>query len=159
MNQVDLIRLFDYDGWANGECLKSLRSATPPESAIGRMAHILSAKKLWLERLRQVPQSMAVWPGSTLEDCQALADEMVLAWREHLAGLTVEGLAEIIQYKNSKGESWESRVEDVLMHVVMHSAYHRGQIAMEMRKSGMEPAYTDFIHAVRQGALKQDSAK
>jgi uncharacterized damage-inducible protein DinB len=33
----------------------------------------------------------------------------------------------------------------------MHSAYHRGQIASHMREQGQAPAYTDFIHAVRQG--------
>jgi uncharacterized damage-inducible protein DinB len=37
----------------------------------------------------------------------------------------------------------------VLLHVIMHSAYHRGQIAMAMRAAGQQPAYTDFIHAVR----------
>jgi len=41
-----------------------------------------------------------------------------------------------------------------LTHVIMHSAYHRGQIALEMRAAGMEPAHTDFIHAVRQGLVE-----
>jgi uncharacterized damage-inducible protein DinB len=36
----------------------------------------------------------------------------------------------------------------------MHSAYHRGQVALEMRAAGHQPAYTDFIHAVRQGFLE-----
>jgi uncharacterized damage-inducible protein DinB len=36
----------------------------------------------------------------------------------------------------------------------MHSAYHRGQIASQMRASGKTPAYTDFIHGVRQGLVK-----
>ena len=42
---------------------------------------------------------------------------------------------------------------DVLTHVVTDSAYHRGQVASELRAGGFEPAYTDFIHAVRQGLL------
>jgi uncharacterized damage-inducible protein DinB len=118
------------------------------------MAHILSAEKLWLERIRRVPQSMAVWPSSTIEECEALADELAAAWREYLANLTADGLEEMVEYKNSKGKSWSGRVEDVLTHVVMHSAYHRGQIALEMRAAGMEPAYTDFIHAVREGLVE-----
>jgi uncharacterized damage-inducible protein DinB len=36
----------------------------------------------------------------------------------------------------------------------MHSAYHRGQIASLMRAGGGIPAYTDFIHAVRQGLIE-----
>ena len=57
-------------------------------------------------------------------------------------------------YKNSKGEAWTSSVLDVLTHVVMHSAYHRGQIASVMRAGGGTPAYTDFIHAARQRLIE-----
>jgi uncharacterized damage-inducible protein DinB len=45
-------------------------------------------------------------------------------------------------------------VQDVLTHVVLHSAYHRGQIASQMRAGGEQPAYTDFIHAARQGLIE-----
>jgi uncharacterized damage-inducible protein DinB len=40
------------------------------------------------------------------------------------------------------------------MHVIMHSVYHRGQIAASMRDSGLIPASTDFIFAIRQGLVK-----
>jgi uncharacterized damage-inducible protein DinB len=160
--------MFAYDAWANRECLRALRvggaarvaeasaTAVGLGSAVRRMGHILSAEKLWLERMRLLPQSVAVWPGSTIEECEALTEEMAAAWKAYLArlsdgGLSSEcGLDEKVEYKNSKGELWSSRVGDVLTHVLMHSAYHRGQIALEMRAAGMEPAYTDFIHAVRQ---------
>jgi uncharacterized damage-inducible protein DinB len=38
--------------------------------------------------------------------------------------------------------------------VLFHSAYHRGQIASQMRAAGFTPAYTDFIHAVREGFIE-----
>ena len=44
-------------------------------------------------------------------------------------------------------------MRDILTHVTMHSAYHRGQIAADVRVAGFTPAYTDFIHAVRTGSL------
>jgi uncharacterized damage-inducible protein DinB len=56
-----------------------------------------------------------------------------------------------ITYRNTKGEPWTNSVGDILMHVTMHSAYHRGQIAAAMRAEGHAPAYTDFIHGARQG--------
>jgi uncharacterized damage-inducible protein DinB len=40
------------------------------------------------------------------------------------------------------------------MHVLLHSAHHRGQIAFELRASGQEPAYTDFIHAALEFFIK-----
>jgi uncharacterized damage-inducible protein DinB len=156
MHSEDFLRLFAYDHWANRQCLAAIRKAEPVSAeTVGRMAHILSAQRLWLERILNQPQSMPVWPASTIDDCMALADEMSTAWRALLAppgnrfgsgSLDIE-----VEYRNSKGEPWSSLVEDILTHVLFHSAYHRGQIAMQMRSSGVEPAYTDFIHAVRQG--------
>lgn len=149
------LRMFAHDGWANRECLSSLRKAAGASPAtLARMAHILSAERLWLERLRGEPQSMAVWPTATLEECAALADEMSAQWGKYLQELAAPAFAENVEYRNSKGEPWSSRVEDILTHVLMHSVYHRGQIALEMRAAGAEPAYTDFIHAVRQGLVE-----
>jgi uncharacterized damage-inducible protein DinB len=145
-------RMFAYDHWANRKYVDALNgTGSAPSNTIGRIAHILSAQKLWLERLRQEPQTMPVWPSSTLPQCAKLADEMAVLWRNYLTQLSPGGFDEKVEYRNSKGEAWSSRVEDVLTHVLLHSAYHRGQIALEMRAARMEPAYTDFIHAVRQG--------
>ncbi|MGA9527040.1 MAG: DinB family protein [Terriglobales bacterium] len=152
MNTGDFLRMFTYDHWANRECLRAMQAGgSTSASAIGRLAHILSAEKLWLERLRNKKQTLPVWPSSTLHECAALADEMAEEWRDYLTTLAPEALNRVAEYRNSKGELWSSRVEDVLMHVLMHSTYHRGQIALEIHAAGMQPALTDFIHAVRQG--------
>ena len=157
MNAADFLRTFSYDHWANRECLRAIRECDLlPTTALGRLAHILSAEKLWLERLRQQKQTMPVWPTSTIEECGMLADEMGAAWRDYLSKLGPGEVGRVIEYRNTKGEPWSNRIEDVLMHVIMHSAYHRGQIALEMRNAGAPPAYTDFIHAVRQGVLKAE---
>ena len=149
------LRNFAYDHWANHECLSAVNAANPaPPRVVRLIAHILSAQKLWLERLQRVPQSVAVWPSSPPEDCGALADEMLSAWKNYLTDLPPADLEKQIDYRNSKGEPWSSRVEDVLTHVLMHSAYHRGQVALEMRAAGLTPAYTDFIHGVRQGFIE-----
>ncbi len=71
----------------------------------------------------------------------------------HFDGPPPAELERVVGYRNSRGEPWTSTVGDVVTHVVIHSAYHRGQVASELRGAGFEPAYTDFIHAVRQGFL------
>jgi uncharacterized damage-inducible protein DinB len=75
-------------------------------------------------------------------------------WRKYLEASAPDDLTKTVSYKNSKGEPWTSTVEDVVTHVLFHSTYHRGQIASFMRASGDTPAYTDFIHAVRQGLMR-----
>jgi uncharacterized damage-inducible protein DinB len=152
--QEHFLRMFSYEGWANRECLAAMRKAAGTSSqTIGRLAHILSAQKLWLERILGEPQSMPVWPTTTVEQCTALAEEVSAKWKAYLHDLPPAAFDKQVEYRNSKGEPWCSRVEDILTHVLMHSAYHRGQIALEMRAAGAEPAYTDFIHAVRKGFL------
>jgi len=155
MNAGDFLRMFAYDHWANRECLRAMSaSGSASNGIVGRLAHILAAEKLWLDRIRQEKQSLPVWPSSTIDDCLALTDEMSKAWRNYLSGLAAGDLGKNVEYRNTKSELWSSRLEDVLMHVLFHSAYHRGQIALEMRRVGAEPAYTDFIHAVRQGLVE-----
>ena len=154
MDVAGYLRQFAYDAWANQEVLTALESAGADERSLALLAHIVAAERLWLERIRQQPQSSPVWPAASLEHCRAEVREVGARWREYLGRTAKEDLAGTVTYKNSKGEPWTSLVSDILTHVLMHSAYHRGQIASHMRAHGKTPAYTDFIHAVRQGFVK-----
>ncbi len=145
-------RLFDYDAWANREVLANLKQCeSPPSRALKFLAHVIAAEILWLERIKGEKQSLAVWPEFTLAQCETQLEKITRLWKDYLAGLTPERLAQTIAYTNTKGETFRSPVEDILMHVVMHAAYHRGQIATDTRAAGHAPAYTDFIHAARSG--------
>ena len=144
-------RLFTYDAWANHEVLTSLTALDPaPARTVRLLAHILSAERLWLERLQKKTQSYPVWPDFTAAQCAAEAAELQQLWTDYLTELTADKLSQAIDYKNSKGEFWTNSILDILMHVVTHSAYHRGQIATAVRAAGHTPVYTDLIHAVRQ---------
>jgi uncharacterized damage-inducible protein DinB len=148
-----LARLLRYDVWANQETLRSLRQGKAPPRSLRWMSHIIGGEFLWLARLDQSPASMPVWPELTLEDCEAGLHELSRRFLDDLAG-QVGPLTREISYTNSKGEAWTNTVEDILTHVAIHSAYHRGQIASDLRAGGQEPAYTDYIHAVRQGLIE-----
>jgi uncharacterized damage-inducible protein DinB len=148
-------RQFSYDAWANREVLQTIRTQDADDArSLQLLAHILAAEGLWLERLKQQPQSLPVWPKWELVKCESAIVEMMRSWSEYLDAVSEDKIAHKIPYKNSKGEPWQSAVGDILTHVVMHSAYHRGQIASHMREAGRTPAYTDFIHGVRQGWVK-----
>lgn len=156
MTTADYLRKqFTYNGWANREVLAAIRAAEAGDGrSVQLMSHILAAERVWLERLQQVPQSVPVWPNADLSACDVDAADLQQRWHEYLDLATAGDLLQTISYKNTKGEPWTSAIIDVLTHVIMHSAYHRGQIASHMREIGQIPAYTDFIHAVRQGKLE-----
>lgn len=156
MNLADYLRReFSYDAWANQETLNAIQAAGGEDArSLQLLSHIFAAERVWLERLKEQPQSVSVWPQFELKRCQEEATDLEHRWHEYLDFATAGDIAQPISYRNSKGENWTSTIVDILTHVVMHSAYHRGQIASHMREAGKTPAYTDFIHGVRQGLLK-----
>jgi uncharacterized damage-inducible protein DinB len=148
-------RFFAYEDWANREALASLAAAPPPPArSLKFLAHVAGASRLWLGRLRGAETPVAVWPDLDLGECRAALEDLGRLWTAYLAELNPAELEETVSYVNSKGEPWTSRVDDILTHVVLHSSYHRGQIAADTRASGHTPAYTDYIHARRQGFVE-----
>jgi uncharacterized damage-inducible protein DinB len=143
--------LLAYDAWANRETLRSLKEGAPPRGLMW-MAHIVGAEYLWLARLRREDQNLPVWPELDLEACEERLGQLSKLWPEYLDD--TKSFTEEVPYTNSRGEAWTSTVEEILTHVVLHSAYHRGQIAADVRAGGGVPAYTDYIHATRQGLIE-----
>ncbi|MGE0354848.1 MAG: DinB family protein [Gemmatimonadales bacterium] len=147
--------LLQYDDWANAACLEALRrAATAPAQAVKLLAHLIGARRLWLARLRGQQSPLAVWPELGLDACGPELAGLSEDWTAWLGGLTPEDLDRTVSYVNSAGDPWQNSVTDILTHVTHHGAYHRGQIAMLLRGPGLEPPYTDYIHAVRQGLLR-----
>lgn len=147
-----LLRCFEFDKWANHESLHSLKTmASPSERAIALIAHIVATQRVWLERALSVPQSVAVWPQWSLAET---AKELPIVLSEWARLITTNGLAQEFTYTNTKGHHFSNKLSDVALHLAFHGVYHRGQIAALVRQHGGEPAYTDFIQAVRTGAVK-----
>jgi uncharacterized damage-inducible protein DinB len=147
-----LPRRFTYNAWANAEALRSLvgAGAVPPRAA-EVMAHIVGAEWLWLRRLGYASPDVPVWPAWPLGEYASQLRALSAAWTAFLDSVTPESLHRVATYTNSKGERWSSTVEDVLLHVLLHSAYHRGQVATLLGRAGETAAYTDYIEFVRRG--------
>jgi len=151
---ASLERLFAYDAWANAESLRAVRDAGAPAPAVRLMAHIAAAEQLWKGRLPADPVPVVVWPESSVDEIASGLDRLGRFWPTFVAGLAVDDLVRSVAYVNSKGESWTTSVEDILLHVVLHSAYHRGQVAYVLRAGGAMPPYTDYVHCIRSGLVE-----
>lgn len=148
-----LRRQLDYDDWANREAFAALGKAATVRG-VELLGHVVATELLWLDRMMHKLQRCAVWPDWSLEECGRRLDEARTAWKDFLRFLEPAQLETGISYVNTKGEHFNSTVSDIVTHVLLHSAYHRGQIAASQRAEGATPAYTDFIHAARQGILE-----
>ncbi|MGB8768796.1 MAG: DinB family protein [Candidatus Korobacteraceae bacterium] len=148
-------RQFEYESWANAEVVRVLAGLpVPPPASTRLLAHIIAAQDLWLSRLLNKRPRLAVWPDLPLADCGTELRTGQREWMSYLDGLSDSDLSGYCSYTNSKGEVWKNTVADILSHVGLHSSYHRGQIALEIRRGGSAPAYTDYVHAVRQGFVE-----
>ena len=151
-----LIRRFRFEEWANRNVLGSLRSLdAAPSKAVRWFAHIVGTEYLWLARIESAPSPYAVWPDWDLATSAIKLDELGTRRDEFLAKQTPETLDQPVKYINSKGEAWMNSVSDILEHILLHSSYHRGQIAADLAGAGHTPAYTDFIEAVRRGIIDE----
>ena len=131
--------LFAHLAWADEHVLQSLRDAGDDASHAEELfAHILGSEMVWVSRILGRQTDVPVWPVLSLEECAALAARVRGEYERLLSGLDEQG-----------GFEFDSKVEDILLHVALHGAYHRGQIALLVRGAGSTPAPTDYIAFVR----------
>lgn len=143
-------RLCAHLEWADGLVLESLREgAGASPRALELYAHVLGAEAVWLARLRGVPAEVPVWPAADVGACSALIEETHAGLASFIDSLDDAGLERTVHYRNSAGAEFDSRVGDILLHVMLHGAYHRGQVALLLRDAGAIPAPTDYIAFVR----------
>jgi uncharacterized damage-inducible protein DinB len=147
-------RQLRFHRWAYGVFAAALEALEdPPPRAVRWLGHLVASDALWLGRILGRPQRLAVWPALGLAGCRKEREQLDWEWGEYAGRLDDGELARAVSYINSKGEPWEGRIDDILTHLVVHGAYHRGQVAAELRAHGSTPPYTDFIHATRSGLL------
>jgi uncharacterized damage-inducible protein DinB len=148
-------KLFHWNDWANREALASMSGSHLNGDALKTLSHILSAEHLWFDRINSRVSAMPVWPSLSTQQCLTEIDRLRDIWDGLLKKLTDAELKRAVSYRNTKGEPFTCTVEEIITHVLFHGAYHRGQIAKEVRKNGATPALTDYIHAVRTGVLSE----
>jgi hypothetical protein len=81
-------RSFAYDDWANREVLSGLKAAgSPPARPLQLVSEILSAERLWLERLERRQATYPVWPALSIGKCEAEVTDLPWLWHKYLGGI------------------------------------------------------------------------
>jgi uncharacterized damage-inducible protein DinB len=143
-------KLLDHLEWADRRVLDSLRAMPHPDQrALDLYAHVLGAEHVWLSRILKRAPREKIWPDLALERAAVLAAENAAGLRALFETGSADELQRKVAYSNSAGLAFESTVEDMLLQVVLHGCYHRGQVAMVVRGAGGEPSPTDYIAFVR----------
>jgi uncharacterized damage-inducible protein DinB len=147
-----------YNTWANQklaeliitlpEELQKQELASSFTSLHSTILHMWDAESIWWQRMKL--QEMIIRPsdnftGRTVEAVQGLLSQNK-NWEDWLASATEMGLEHVFSYYNTKRELFKQPIYQVVMQVMNHGTYHRGQIVNILRQLGQQkiPA-TDFI--------------
>jgi uncharacterized damage-inducible protein DinB len=140
------IHLFKYNDWATRAAADSVKGLeNKDERLIELLSHIVSAQKLWLNRILGRDMHINPWEKITMQECVDQSTIVTGEWINMLESYTDDDLDTRIEYKNTKGETHINTVKDIVTQVLNHSTYHRAQIASLIRQAGGEPAKTDYI--------------
>jgi len=151
MDKKYILELFYYNFQVNRRILTILdKSEATNEQSLRLLSHLLTAERIWLMRLQGKDISeQIIWPELPPTGCKKLLTENQMAYIDYLKNISDNDLSSDLIYKNSKGIEFHTPVIDILMHVIIHGGYHRGQIAAAIRQAGGEPVNTDYIYYVR----------
>jgi len=145
------LKLLNYDQFANKAITRAIIEAGEPDKAVKLMAHLLAAQQIWLNRCKGLPATgIALWPDWKTDSFEKIIDENHKYWVAFLDGLEAADFQRAIAYKNSKGDSFENLIADILAHLINHGTHHRAQAGQQLKLAGLESLpNTDYIFYIR----------
>ena len=154
--KVFFLKWYAYNAWANRRVLACLeQQKVTDEKILTVMGHLLAANFIWLNRIKGLPKSeYKLWGSYSLATLKTMVEEADRQWMEYIQSQT--DFNRVLKYQNYVGDYFENNVEQIMIHLVNHGSYHRGQVAMLLRQKGVEPVNTDYItyDRVLSGQLK-----
>jgi uncharacterized damage-inducible protein DinB len=145
-----LYQLWKYNNWANQRLFDTFSKYgdAMPASCKRLLNHIMNTQSVWQTRLTGEKQAVGVWQEMSLEECKSL-HEQASAGLKSVLDKNAGDLSVKIDYVNTAGNHYRNSIHEIALHMLNHGTYHRAQIALEMRKKGLEPVITDYIVFVR----------
>jgi len=142
---------FEFDHWANQKFINFLSQNTiKNDKVFSVLGHVSSAQILWLKRIIELEiEGYPLWKIYSYDELSIMNEKSYNAWKEFIEDHNNDDFPEIISYKNTKGQSYDTPLNEIIHHVLYHGTYHRGQLAMLIRQEGFTPPYTDYIAFIR----------
>lgn len=162
MSAATLSSLFGYKAWADSE-LFALLAVLPPEHAeqlhtcIRTLNHIHVVDRIFSAHLGGEPRPFdATNTPATPLLAQLRSDmEATDAWyMSYVASVSETQLSEVIDFSFTDGDRGRMSREEILLHVLTHGGYHRGNVGQVLKLLSIAPPrdlYTRFLHQSEPG--------
>jgi len=156
--KTQLVKYTEYNSWANRHITDIINTLTEEQidkvqvssfSSIRKtLYHIWDAQGIWTIRLKV--GVVTEWPSKNFTGTTKDAiDNFLNSSREFTSlvkGFNDGIFHDTLQYKNIEGKEFNNTIADIVMHVMNHSTFHRGQLISMFRDVGITKLpSTDFI--------------
>jgi len=163
VTREDILLLYEYDRWANNRVLRSISGLTPEQftrdlggsfrSVRDTLVHIVGGEWGWITYWKEPSHSATflteLWtrhdalftPDAfpNLSAVQLKWAEVEKEQAEFVDRVTNESLQKMFPVGTT-----QINLAHLMQHLVNHSTYHRGQLALMLRQLDAEPLATDF---------------
>jgi uncharacterized damage-inducible protein DinB len=178
MTKDDIQILYEYDRWANNRVLQAASTLSAEEftrdlggsfrSVRDTLVHIVGGEWGWLTYWKEPSPSSAfvtdLWTRhNALFNPNAFPDlaAVQLKWAEvereqveFVNHVTNESLGRMLPLRTT-----QISLAHLMQHLANHSTYHRGQVALMMRRLAAEPLATDFHMFLMEGRRERVDAR
>ncbi len=149
--------LFGYKAWANRELFELLGKLAAEHTeqlhaCIRTLNHIYVVDRLFRAHLSGEPRPFDATNTTSTPTLAQLRSEVEVtdAWYErYVAGVGPATLAEVIDFQFTDGDSGRMSRGEMLLHVITHGGYHRGNVGQILKSISVAPPrdlYTKYLH-------------
>ena len=139
--------LYEYNLWANQALLKTIAANPVSDKIKALYSHNVGAHHIWNARMMNHPFRLKIFD---ILDLTELKKEDELNFKHSLNLVVNQDFNQLLTYQNIKGQTFQNTIQDIHIHLINHSTYHRGQINQLLRTEGFEPVPVDYILYARE---------
>ncbi|GAB2854553.1 DinB family protein [Pseudoduganella ginsengisoli] len=155
MSVTMLQSLFGQKAWANSELFDVLATVTAEADlhmAIRTLNHIYVVDRIFRAHLLGEAHGYDATNTKatpTLEELRAAVKETDAWFQGYVATLDDAALAQPVQFRFTDGDAGTMSREEILMHVITHGGYHRGNVGQILKNISVAPPrdlLTKYLH-------------
>lgn len=148
-----LQKLFAYRRWANDELLATVAAVAAEhypaqrEAALRLINHYYLVDCIFRAHLAGEAQRLTATNTPLTPTLEELGEKLAASdrWYQHyVQTVTAQALAEKIGFVFTDGDRGCMSREEMLLHVVTHSGYHRGEVGRVLMQTGVELPWDTF---------------
>ncbi|MBF2709800.1 DinB family protein [Flavobacterium soyangense] len=133
MKKDSYLKQIRYESWANNSIIDAFMKASfPMESTHQIISHNLNAFSIWLKRIKNEEVTIKLWDTHTIDELSLLNVTLYSDWSNYLGTLDDNDFYKKVSF-TFMGKKASISIEDLIIHLINHSSYHRGQVIQQLK--------------------------